>query len=184
MLIFNFSIFKFNDLNLLKQIAAYKKINPEISQKAFDTYVRHDWYRHESLVGLSFFDSRISVKDKKNMVRALNRDVPNLNKDITMANVKNIKVQDFISKSTKDFFISNNINLEFLQKDPALWCKDTDYNKAKKKVKAFKVTNDVAERKIALTQEFSARKITTDEKQFQYLLLSADKDRKDNPHKY
>ena len=172
-----------NDLNLLKRIGAYSKINPEISQKAFDTYVRHDWYLKESLIGLALFDSRISSKDKKYMVTAFNRDAPKVHKNISIKNVKNIKIQDFVSKSSKDFFISNNINVDFLQKDPSLWNQDNDYKNAEKRVKAFKVTNDVAERKIALTQEFSAKKLTTNEEQFQYLLLSVDQDRKIKPLK-
>ena len=56
----------------------------------------------------------------------------------------------------------------FLTKDPATWCDDEDYKKARNIVSKLAVVNK-AERGVALIQNFN-EKLVKDEEQLQFLL--------------
>jgi hypothetical protein len=60
-----------NDANLIQQIKNYP--NQNIGTAASKAFYRHLWYFSEYLIGLSFFDSRVSVESKKEMVKSLQR---------------------------------------------------------------------------------------------------------------
>jgi hypothetical protein len=60
-----------NDAYLIHQIKNYP--NQKIGTAASKAFHRHLWYFFEFLVGLSFFDSRVSVESKKEMVKSLQR---------------------------------------------------------------------------------------------------------------
>lgn len=62
-----------NDLNLLKELDYYKKTIPSIAEPTIKTFSSHLWYLSEHLVGLAFFDPRISSDKKKLMVDALEK---------------------------------------------------------------------------------------------------------------
>jgi len=59
--------------------------------------------------------------------------------------------------------------MTFLTIDPSEWNDDETYNQSLSVVKGLAVTNDRAERGVALIQDF-CRKLTYDEEQLQYLL--------------
>ena len=53
---------------------------------------------------------------------------------------------------------------DFLQLSSSLWQADSEYSKAQKKLKTMKVVNDVAERGVALIQDY-IHVISKDEEQ-------------------
>ena len=59
--------------------------------------------------------------------------------------------------------------LTFLKNDVETWSEDTDYVAAKNIIHSLRVVNDIAERGIALMEEYN-KLITTNEQQKQYLL--------------
>lgn len=61
-----------NDLQLLKDLKLYEETNPKVSKVALKI-MSQLWYLSEELVGLAFFDNKISLDTKKNMVKALFR---------------------------------------------------------------------------------------------------------------
>lgn len=69
---------------------------------------------------------------------------------------------------------------QFLNKDVETWEDDADFKAAKKIVHSMPVVNDIAERGVALMEEYN-KLMTTDEKQKQYLLLLVKEYRKKYP---
>lgn len=61
-----------NDLNLLKKIYEYRKINSQISSEVENVFGRHLWYLNPQLAALAFFDDQVSVNDTYKMVKNLN----------------------------------------------------------------------------------------------------------------
>ena len=87
-----------------------------------------------------------------------------------------IKAKQTVNKS-KELIIAQNINLNFLNKDPSLWEEDTEFIKSRDQIKKLKVINDVAERGILLIDTFNPV-LTKQEKQKQYLLQVVENQRK------
>ena len=73
-----------------------------------------------------------------------------------------------------------NISTAFLDLDPENWPSSEDYLKGLEVVQNIKVTNDHAERGVALVQEFN-RHITHDEDQLQFLLQVVSEHRRQFP---
>ena len=127
------------------------------------------------LVALAIFDSRITLTDKRQMIQALNKpskDKATFRVDILHKNVKDVKIYDFVTSRTKQFFTLNDIGTSFLVKDPSLWNEDADYQTALKKVKSLIVTNDVCERAIALAENINSERRTYNEEQYQCYIQS------------
>ena len=82
-----------------------------------------------------------------------------------------------VSRGLDQFCATNSIKLfeilelseAFLTKDPALWCDDEDYKKARNIVSKLAVVNDRAERGVTLIQNFN-KTLVKDEEQLQFLL--------------
>lgn len=166
-----------NDLKLLQQIKSYERLNPVVSERALKTFSGHTWYLDEILVGLSFFDSRISVQEKRLMVQSLHKPGNYSRDNIAGRRIEKLGISDFVTKETNKFFSIHKIAIEFLDKDPALWMKDPGYKNALIKVQKLKVTNDIAEQALSMADTYNG-KITQDEGQFQNLLLSVKQHRK------
>ena len=70
---------------------------------------------------------------------------------------------------------------DFLQLSLSLWQANAEYSKAQKKLKTMKIVYDVAERGVALIQDY-IHVITKDEEQRQYLLHVVAAHRKNFPN--
>lgn len=142
------------------------------------------WYLSEELVSFAFFDDELPVQDKKKMVDALKieaiEDCPKrINIDVKHIDEKNI--EDFVTSNSLRFFQILGISSKFLNKDVETWNDDADFVAAKKIVHSMRVVNDIAERSVALMEEYN-KLITTDEEQKQYLLLLVKEYRKKYPN--
>ena len=74
-----------------------------------------------------------------------------------------------MTSNTSSFFSKMSIDKGFLALEPADWKKDEAYGKACKALGKLSVTNDHAERGVALIQEYN-RLLTKDEEQLQFLV--------------
>ena len=54
-----------NDFQLIKQLIEFQTINETTATAALNKITNHLWYLSEELIGLSFFDDRISLDMKK-----------------------------------------------------------------------------------------------------------------------
>ena len=130
------------------------------------------WYLSELMLGFGFFDEGVSVEEKQLMVLALTKNVgsekpPKCTKPFLEPETKGR--HDFVTTSTSRFFRILGLPEDFMQKDPSEWEQHQDYIKNKALVRWIKVVNDLAERGVALMQEFSGS-LTRNEEQKHYLL--------------
>ena len=85
-----------------------------------------------------------------------------------------------MSSTTQEFFSITNLSSEFLELDVEQWDDDSEYKSVKATVRSLKVTNDIAERGVALRDEFN-KLLTNDEEQKQYLWLVVERYRQKYP---
>jgi hypothetical protein len=171
------------DLELLKELYLYKKVNAAIANAALKSLCAHLWYLSESLIGLAFFDPAVPVTMKTKMIASLEKAAPADSPKRIILDQKLIpekQLHDFVTANTKTFFTSLGISQAFLEKDPSLWESDEAFVSAKCRVSSLKVVNDPAERGIALIQQFNPV-LTKQEEQKQYLLQVVEKHRQDFP---
>ena len=95
--------------------------------------------------------------------------------------VQESRLEDFVTQNTSGLFDKLNISTAFLDLDPENWPSSEDYLKGLEVVQNIKVTNDHAERGVALVQEFN-RHITHDEDQLQFLLQVVSEHRRQFPN--
>jgi len=121
-----------NDANLIQQIKNYP--NQKIGTAASKAFHRHLWYFSEHLVGLSFFDSCVSVESKKEIVKSLQqppKEKPLKRLDGKTFNNQN-PLQSFITQRTMvlfDLLLNDGQDkaASFLAKDPSEWSTDIVY---------------------------------------------------------
>ena len=122
-----------------------------------------------------FFDLEVPVTVKRRMVQALRSSESNGQcagpKWITLTanNASTASLEHFVNCNTQKLFRKLQITDDFLNYDPELWATREDYQQGINIVNALLVTNDNAERGVALVQELN-KLITHDEEQFQFLL--------------
>lgn len=171
----------------------YRLVNERVSQVARDKFRRHLCYLSETLVGLSFFDSRLGNEIKTRMVAKMyscpvsgepsakryNLN-PNLIEDATILDFVTPNTQKFFNQLFATKFLPPGISLNFLRDDPINWDTDPSYLYAKAAVQPLLIVNDVAERGVATMTAYN-NAITNSEQQKQNLLQSIEQHRKDFP---
>lgn len=172
-----------NDLNLIKNLLLYKKVNASVSNACLITMSRHLSYVSEELASISFFDVSIPNQIKQNMVHAINHregkkeNFKKLNLKVEeLKKVSNVNIDYFITKNSFNFFNILGIDTTFLNECPKTWAENKAYLDGLKIVQSLKVVNDCAERGVALIQMYSG--ICKDESQQQYLLQLIENHRK------
>ena len=170
-------------LQLLKDLNRYQDKNHVTANAALRKILGHLWYLSEELVALAFFDDQVPNETKRKMVSALQNSVakepvkrPTL--DISLISVK--KLEDFVTSNTLRFFAIIGLPRNFLDEDIEKWEQNEEFIAAKTKVNNMKVVNDVAERGVALMEEYN-NLITNDEQQKQYVLQVVSAYRKTYP---
>jgi len=163
-----------NDLELIQKLVEYEMFNPALYRKALKKFLGHLWYLSEELVALAFFDDKVSVTTKRKMVEALKNEEgsedPPKRIQLDTEMIKRKKIENFVTKNTLRFFEIMGFETNFLKKNVIMWDKDESYNKTKQIVNSMKVVNDIAERGVALMEEYN-KMHTADEDQKQFLLL-------------
>lgn len=171
------------DLQLLKILVNYEKIDGDISKVALSKLINHLWYLNPEQVAFAFFDKTLDKGIKINMAAKMlsfeqNSEEENIEDDRIVKGKIALKeahsfldeeVDYFITQTTFNFFKRFNISTDFLYSDPDVWNQDPDFFKVQGIVKRFRVVNDTAERGVKLMQDYNAT-ITNDEEQKQYVL--------------
>jgi hypothetical protein len=171
-----------NDLDFLDRLLRYSKIDNTVSTVAISKFLGHLWYLSEELIAFSFFDPLVPIQEKRDMLNALNSKSGSLNPsrriNLTDSDLeKALKPSLFVTTQTLAFFNILQIPTEFLRKDPELWNEDDDYETGQRVARSLKVVNDVAERGVALIQDFNEH-FTRNEEQKQYVLQVISEHRK------
>ena len=159
-----------NDLRFLKDLFSYH--DQEISKLALTAFSRHLWYLSETLVGLSLFDPSVSDDDKREMVSNMrtiegSEDPPK--RIAPLQNPMEKRLPDFFTTSSKLLFEILGLDDSFLDTEPEQWRSHESFVKARNIVSTLRITNDLAERGVALTQSFNSS-LVRDEEQKQFVL--------------
>jgi hypothetical protein len=169
-----------NDLQLLKKLAI---LNSIASKCALNKFLGHLWYLSEDLVALALFDREVCVEEKKRMVNELQKKAkPNPKKRITVKKecIPDLQLHNFVTSNSLKIFKLLSLSEAFLEADPITWIIREDYLYGEEIVRQLRVTNDTAERGIAMIQEFSGL-LTKDEEQTQFALQVVREHRKKFP---
>jgi hypothetical protein len=134
----------------------------------------HLWYLLEDLILLSLFDQNVDMTTKRAIIKASEendgqRDPPK-RAQVDMTTVQSKTLVDFISKSSRNLFTTLGLPAGFLAEDPESWTTRDDFKAAEAIVKTLAVTNDNAERGVALIQDAAQSKRFQCEEQLQYAL--------------
>jgi hypothetical protein len=160
-----------NDLDLLKSLALDAEDN-RAAQGALKKLTNHLWYLSEKLVALALFDPAVTVEEKKAMVAALENEGeedPGVRVHVNMQSIGAKTLSDFVTKNTRNVFVILDLSQDFLNEDPYTWESNTAYIAAEEIAKNLSVTNDTAERGVALMNEYNGLLSKTEE-QTQFIL--------------
>ncbi|CAB0004092.1 unnamed protein product [Nesidiocoris tenuis] len=163
-----------NDLKLLKDLKAYNKVNEAIAEVALKKFSGHLWYLSEVLAAFAFFDENVPLETKTKMVQALeNEGQEDTLRRITIDSrvIEMSSLEDFVSQNTRKFFSITGLSPDFLEREVVTWESDPEYLHIKNIVSSMRVVNDIAERGVALMEEYN-KLHTQNEEQKQYLLLT------------
>ncbi|GBP07506.1 RNA-directed DNA polymerase from mobile element jockey [Eumeta japonica] len=160
------------DLELMKKLISDKHIIPAVSKETCRKMKEHLWYLNNELATISLFDDNVSVDIKRKIIDAINTHEGSTlmdqrfhveDKDLPLLLKKDLS--NFVSNKSLELFTK----FDFLEEDILSWPDNESYKICLGFFKTLKVTNDVAERGIALIEEYNCC-ITKDEDQLQYLL--------------
>ncbi|XP_074115222.1 uncharacterized protein LOC141537915 [Cotesia typhae] len=176
-----------HDLEFMKNLIEYSKINSLISLATWEKMTSHLWYLSDELAILSPFDDTVPLNIKKNIVEAVKTREGTDSKARrfiidrkTLHLILQKNISDFVSKKSLKLFEIFDLPYDFLDKNIDLWSTDESYNENKEFFAQLKVVNDVAERGVALVSEYN-QCLTKDEEQFQFLLQVVKEHRKNYP---
>ncbi len=178
-----------NDLQLLKDLVEYKKVNSVIAQAALKSFAGQLWYLSEWLVGMALFDPIVSVDTKLTIVdamkssRARAAEIQNQSTwaarriQVDASVISSKQLPDFVSVNSYKLLAAMHTSLDFLTVPPSQWESNPSYIATKARIDNLKVVNDAAERGVALIQSFNAV-ISNQEEQKQFLLQVVEQHRK------
>jgi len=161
-----------SDLNLLKKLERYQIINKEISKVALKKLAGQLWFLSEELVGLALFDDEVDNEIKNKMVLAMKQKEngnPLKRATIDSRHVQHMTLEDFASKNSHNLFKNMQLPDDFLEFPAHQWKHQPSFTAAKTFISSMAITNDHAERGIALIENFSGH-FTKDEEQLQFAL--------------
>lgn len=173
-----------NNISLLKQLEMYKTINESVAKAVLKSFIGHLWYLSEPVVGMAFFDSKVSDDVKVEMVTALDRDgihQPPRRIELDMMLIPQKSLSDFVTVNTRKLFVALDIPQTFISHHPSTWEQNDIFLRARRQIQKLKVVNDAAERGVALIQSFNSV-LTNQEEQKQYLLQVVEKHRQEYPN--
>jgi hypothetical protein len=157
--------------------------NADIAKIALKKFEGHLWYLSEELIALAFFDDEVPLDTKCKMVSAL--DTPGIDNPlkrtiVDMTAIQSKELENFVSSNTRRFFEITGLPFDFVTKDPSEWEQEPTYKAAKAAAQCLRVVNDIAERGVALMDEYNTLH-TNNEEQKQFLLLVVKNYRQNHP---
>ncbi|KAG0723596.1 hypothetical protein GWK47_042403 [Chionoecetes opilio] len=161
-----------NDLDFITDV---KRICDDgVASVAERAMRRHLWYLSENLIGLAIFDDRHQPEQEAEMVEGMKRPSTTKNPRRPSRRHQSISTGRFSAFcSVRSMQVLKSLlggqQPTFLELSPETWNTDSCFKCAKKQADVLKVTNDLAERGIALIQRFLGNR-TKDKRQTQFLL--------------
>jgi len=158
-----------NDILLIQRLHDYDDVDLQLV--GLKMMKRQSWYLSQELATLALFSTRLSHREKAQLILGLQTD-----RGEHLLTSLPRKVEELSISRT--FFQIAGIDDSFLDQEVESWSSNVAYKNAEDVVKNLVCVNDCAERGVALIQTFNAT-VTKDESQKQYLLQVVEKHRKD-----
>ncbi|KAG0711464.1 hypothetical protein GWK47_002288 [Chionoecetes opilio] len=173
----------YNDLNLVQDLHHFQEINGAIGKTTLTTFSRHLWYLGADLVGLSLFSERISMEEKKKIAEETRKekDLDRIRFNKAADQLINSSLPSLTSSASVRALTLLNIDISFLSLPVDEWEANPAYQKGVSTVKNLSVTNDGAERGVAMISSYNDS-LTKDEKTKQDLLQVVAAHRRNYPH--
>lgn len=173
------------DFNFIRDSIEYAQIDAPVSAAILKKMNNHMWYLSAEPMALAFFDSNVSLEQKRKMVERLAYDEPIIKVDQNRAVSKpqtfaNHSLSDFISNKTNNFFVRFGLSPEFLEFDPSTWETNESFKEGRVFCKNLAVVNDTAERGVKFMKDYN-RILTNKEDEKQFLLQVVEAYRKKYP---
>lgn len=162
------------DYNFVKDSVAYAEIDSMVSSTLLKKIANHLWYLSQETIALAFFDSHVSLEEKRQMVERLQCAEPmvklvNDRKLVQPEILVEHKLSDFVSDKSKNFFTIFRLSSGFLELDPSEWESDDDFQAGRDFCSDLFVVNDTAERGVKFMKDYN-RILTNDEDMKQLLM--------------
>jgi hypothetical protein len=181
-----------NDLALGKDIGKYKDMDLDVGQAAFAALSRHTWYLCPELVPLALASRKLTPQALSAIARALvictRKEEVSQGKPVlrslpsSSTALQKLTLASLISSESWALFDCLGISdTAWLKTPPSTWDSNESYHKLKKFVTSLLVTNDCAERGVALISDY-IEIVTKDEDQRQHLLQGVELHRKSFPN--
>jgi len=161
-----------NDLQLMNTLLQYSAIHGAISSATTKKFSSHLWYLSQELVCLALFDKRVFSSTKRLMVAALQKVAaakPPKRAEIDLSSFQSCTLDQLVTSNSMNLFHTLKLPTGFLSADPDTWELQESYSLARRRLETLKVVNDIAERAVALIQEYN-KSLTKDEEDLQFLL--------------
>ncbi|XP_043269951.1 uncharacterized protein [Venturia canescens] len=176
-----------NDLTLMQELISYKTINSSISQAALNKMVRHLWYLNDQLAVMALFDDSLDQSVKLKMVENLKNNKSSVSQarkyEVTSNSNELLEkdISDFVSTESLTLFEEFDLPHDFIDENVDSWSNNNSFPECKEFFNKLAVVNDVAERGVALIEDYN-KCLTKNEEQLQYLLLVVSEYRKKFPN--
>ena len=146
-----------NDLQLYKELLAFKEIDNTLATAALATLDRHCWYLAPPVVMFSMFSKKVPDDTKARMAAkllSLEKPEARLGLPEYPTVTAGSELWDFVQPYSWDFFTILRIEADWLTWPLDKWEESEDYRKARQFVTTVKVVNDAAERGIKLASDY------------------------------
>jgi len=150
----------FSVLSFLRDVAAFSEISSVVVDVVFKKMSGHLWYLNQETAALAFFDPNVPIAVKEKMRAALDKpswEEPKKRFETSPELLRSIVFNDldfFVSEKSLSFFEKFSIPTDFLRVDAASWENQDSCRDGVTTVQSIQVVNDVAERAVALSQDF------------------------------
>lgn len=175
-----------NDLELMKELHRYGKINKAISEAAIAKFQDHLWYLGPELIVLALFSDKVNTTEKRQIFQKMKKLndgkwAERKKKLEEHTEIEKKKLSDFVDSSSMTVLESLRLDIVFMfENNVRAWENLEEYKRAKETVDSFRVVNDIAERTLKLMTDINGS-LTNDEEQKQKTIQVIEDNRKRIP---
>ena len=174
-----------HDLQFLKDLVEYEKVNKKIALAAQTRFLYHLWYLSEESIGFSLFDEDLPDAERQliatNVLCQDGEEGPARKRSLQIRDVPQMALSSLASRNTASFLTTLDVPCDFLQHPLCEWSVREDYKKGREIANNLRVVNDHAERAVKLMSDYN-RGVTRKEQGFQDLLINVHSHRKSLPN--
>lgn len=164
-----------NDLQFLKELENYRRIDNELANVVINAFSRHLTYISDEMVVLSLLSNLLNNEQKEAIRLKLVQEVgPRTEHSIKCINENNfsqLELHDFVSERSMFLFSTLNIDSSFIHYNASEWENLQSYRIARQKLKSLLVAvNDPVERTLGQTANMINHQKARTEENLQNLL--------------